>query len=61
MAEMGIVLIGLALFVFAIYLWFRIFEKAGYSGWLAILMMVPVANIILLLYFAFAEWPVQKK
>lgn len=61
MGDMGIIFLGLVLFVFAIYVWFRIFEKAGYSGWLALLMMVPIANLILLLYFAFAEWPVQKK
>ena len=35
----------------------RIFTKAGYSGALALLMFVPVVNLIMLYFLAFAEWP----
>jgi hypothetical protein len=37
--------------------WF-IFSKAGYSKWLSLLMLVPVANMVLLYYFAFSTWPI---
>ena len=41
--------------------WSKILSKAGYSGWLALLMFVPGANLILLFWFAFAEWPVLRR
>jgi len=36
--------------------WF-IFSKAGYSKWLSLLMVVPLVNVILLYFLAFAKWP----
>jgi len=38
----------------------KICSKAGFSGALALLMLVPIANIILPFYIAFAEWPALK-
>jgi hypothetical protein len=35
-----------------------IFKKAGFSPWLAVLMLVPVANIIILYVIAFSQWKV---
>ena len=35
----------------------KICTKAGFSGALSLLILVPIANIILLFYLAFAEWP----
>lgn len=35
----------------------RICSKAGFPGALGLLMLVPIANIILPLYIAFAQWP----
>jgi hypothetical protein len=37
--------------------WF-IFKKAGFSPWLALLMVVPLANIVMLYVLAFAPWNV---
>jgi hypothetical protein len=31
--------------------------KAGFPGPLALLMLIPVGNIVLPLYIAFADWP----
>jgi hypothetical protein len=61
-AGMGIVstLIGLAVGIFFLYLQARIFGKAGYSPWLALLMIIPLVNLILIIWFAFAEWPVSR-
>lgn len=33
-----------------------IFKKAGFSPWLALLMYIPLANVILLYYVAFSSW-----
>ena len=39
----------------------RICVKAGYSGWLSLLVLVPIANLLLLYFLAFAEWPVESR
>ena len=39
----------------------RIFQKAGFNGALSLLMFIPIINIIVIFYLAFAEWPSQKK
>ena len=38
----------------------RIFFKAGYHWALGLLMIVPIANIIMSFYLAFAKWPIEK-
>jgi hypothetical protein len=43
--------------ILVIPLWF-IFKKAGFSPWLAVLMFVPLANIIILYVVAFSQWKV---
>jgi hypothetical protein len=37
--------------------YWKICTKAGFPGPLSLLMLVPIANIILLFYLAFADWP----
>ena len=37
--------------------YWKICSKAGFPGALSLLMMVPIANIILPFYLAFAQWP----
>lgn len=39
----------------------RIFKKAGYTGALSLLALIPLVNIILLWVFAFSKWPVEKQ
>jgi hypothetical protein len=51
-------IISIVLLVLAIVIWWRIFSKAGYNGALSLLMFVPIANLIMLLILAFAEWPI---
>jgi uncharacterized membrane protein YhaH (DUF805 family) len=60
-ASFGLVfsLIGLATIIFAVIIWWRIFSKAGFSGALSLLMFVPIANLIMIIILAFAEWPIQ--
>jgi hypothetical protein len=41
--------------------WAMILHKAGYSGWLSLIFLVPIVNLILFLWFAFfAQWPVRQ-
>ena len=40
--------------------WADIFIKAGYNRWLCLLMIIPIVNIVLLLWFAFSKWPVYE-
>ncbi len=39
----------------------NIASKAGYSGVLSLLMLVPLVNFVVLLIFAFSEWPIQRE
>jgi len=59
---------GLAMFVIWLALvclmawpYVRIIQKAGYSGWNILWMLVPIANIIMLFVFAFSRWPIEEK
>ena len=38
-----------------------IFHKTGYCWALGLLMLVPVANLIMILVLAFGDWPVRKE
>jgi uncharacterized membrane protein YhaH (DUF805 family) len=39
----------------------KIFSKAGYSWALGLLMLIPVVNIIMAFFLAFADWPVRRE
>jgi hypothetical protein len=59
-----IVLVILSLFAVAlpIFCFWRICEKAGYSGAMALLALIPgIGMIILILILAFGTWPNQHK
>ena len=39
----------------------KICQKAGYHWALGLLVLVPIANVVLPFFQAFADWPVQKE
>jgi hypothetical protein len=41
--------------------YWRIFKKAGFPGALSLLMLLPIVNVIMLYYLAFADWPSLKQ
>jgi hypothetical protein len=41
--------------------YWKIFGKAGFSSWFGILMVIPIVNIGMLFFLAFAEWPSLKQ
>jgi predicted PurR-regulated permease PerM len=69
MAMMGpFLIVALVIAVFMIFCWWRIFSKAGYSGALALVFLAgiipligPLICLALFVWFAFVEWPVEKK
>jgi hypothetical protein len=56
----GIALLVLTYVVFAIALW-RFLANAGLTPAIALLMLVPVVNLGVALWVAFAEWPALKE
>jgi len=50
-----------SLAVIAAFVWalVRIIQKAGYTGWLAVLCLIPLVNVVTFFWFAAAEWPVE--
>lgn len=39
----------------------RICQRTGYPGWMGILILIPLANLVLLYFIAFAAWPAEKR
>jgi hypothetical protein len=63
-----IAIIGLLVFVFWIFCWWKIFSKAGYSGALSLIFLAaiiplvgPLICLILFIWFAFADWPALRR
>jgi len=54
--ELAVVLLILGL-VFAIY--GQIFHKAGYSRLWCLCIVVPLVNLVVLLWLAYSKWPVE--
>ena len=54
-----IALLSLALLALAIYLYWKIAEKAGYNGAWSLLTLVPLGHIVLLILFAVSDWPIE--
>lgn len=50
-------LIFILLFVFLFWISIRILHKAGFSGWWALLLLIPIVNIVFVWVFAFINWP----
>jgi hypothetical protein len=46
--------------VLVIPIW-RICQRAGYPGWLGLLIVVPFVNLGLLYFLAFSNWPARKR
>lgn len=38
----------------------KIFSKAGYSGWWSLIMLIPIVSLLGLFFLAFSEWPIRR-
>ncbi len=57
----GALLIELIFLVVAIVAAVKILPKAGYSAWFALLLLIPLVGFVMILVFAFADWPIDKE
>jgi uncharacterized membrane protein YhaH (DUF805 family) len=59
MGELSIFHILIVIVVLVLYFLpiVKILQKAGYSGWWCLIVLVPLVNIIMFYVFAFADWP----
>lgn len=63
-AVVGMIFLGLlylAAIAFGVYLYMRVARKAGWTLWHGLLVLVPVANLVFLIMFAFTEWPIERR
>ena len=63
MASIGVpelLVILLTAFV-ALVPFYQIFKKAGYPGIFAVLLLIPMVNLIMLFFLGFSDWPVLKE
>lgn len=61
-AELFIILLVFVLMIaFTVLPYWFIFLKAGYPGAMALLMVVPIANVVLLFVLAFSKWPIERR
>jgi uncharacterized membrane protein len=54
-------IICIALVILGLVINWKIAEKAGYPGVASLLMLIPLVNLFILLYFAFTEWPITRE
>jgi uncharacterized membrane protein YhaH (DUF805 family) len=52
------VFICIALIVTTAIAIIRVIQRAGFSGWWALIMFVPILNMLALWYFGFGQWPI---
>ncbi|MFN0195359.1 MAG: hypothetical protein ACKVT0_01330 [Planctomycetaceae bacterium] len=55
-----LLIVGLVLIAVVIPFW-MICSKAGFPGWIGLGVLVPVLNVVLLFFLAFAEWPALRR
>jgi len=51
----------LVMAVFLVVPAWRICQRIGYPGWMGILIIVPMVNLVFLYFIAFAKWPMNKE
>lgn len=54
-------LLWLGFIFFTCLVWWKIMKKTGYHPALGLLMLLPLANLVMLVILAFRPWPMQKE
>ena len=54
-------LVGLIATAVTIWVYCKIFSKAGYHWAMGLIALVPLGNLILLLILAFGQWPIHRE
>lgn len=50
-----------ALIILYGFVWWKLFDKAGFGGIYGLTMYIPFINVLMLLVLAFADWPALHK
>jgi hypothetical protein len=58
--EIVALVVILAMFMVIIYPAARVCRRMGFSPWLGVLAVVPLANLVLLWFVAMTDWPSSK-
>ena len=56
-----LIIVAVAAAVIVVFPAARVCARAGFPAWLGIVAVVPGANILLLWFLAFAEWPSRQR
>lgn len=54
------ILVLLIYVAIAIVPFYQLWKRTGHNGWISLLMLIPVVNIVMLYILAFKEWPALK-
>ncbi|AUN95817.1 hypothetical protein [Pseudazoarcus pumilus] len=46
--------------IFVVIPVWRICQRAGYPGWMGLLILIPMVSLLFLYFLAFANWPAAK-
>jgi hypothetical protein len=57
----AVIIVGIAFWLVFLIAYIKIISRAGYSGWWVLIIFVPIVNIVMLLIFAYKEWPIQRE
>ncbi len=55
------IVMGLIVGIVAVVAFWRICAKAGFPGWYGAAVVIPMVNVLFVLFLAFAEWPLERK
>lgn len=55
-----LLIVGVIFTLVVVPLW-MICAKAGFPGWISLMALIPVVNLALLFFLAFADWPVLQR
>ncbi len=53
------VICGLAITVFYVWVFWRVFAKTGMNGALGLICLIPIGSLICMLILAFTRWPIE--
>ena len=59
--SMFAILVCLIALAIKVLIFCKIFSKAGYSWALGLLILLPIVNIIMAFFLAFADWPIRRE
>ena len=58
--ELIVIIVILCIISIPVWLFSKILNKAGFSGWFSLLGIIPIVNLIALWVFAFIPWPAEQ-